>query len=237
MTRSLHRALVVLAVLGSGGGSDASAQNPAALMQERQANDAALREYTWKSRTEMTLKGEPRHLVLELVRFDLDGRLQKTPIGGQDEQEARPSAPLGRGGFIQQRVKARKRGQFEDLLQEITARAHAYTVLSQEQLGAFLQRGTMSPGAEPLAGTIRIDGRAILSTDDALSIWFDRATRAMRRLEVTTTLDDRLLHLSVDYRSLPNGLIYPARSIARYPDKELEIVVETFEYQHAGGAY
>jgi hypothetical protein len=50
--------------------------------QAQRANADALRDYTWKSRTELRLKGEPRNVRLEQVRYDLDGRLQKAQIGG-----------------------------------------------------------------------------------------------------------------------------------------------------------
>jgi hypothetical protein len=37
-----------------------------------------------------------------------------------------------------------------------------------------------------------------------------------------------------DYRSLDNGLTYQARAVLRYPEKEVELTVESFEYRHVG---
>ena len=54
--------------------------------EAQQENKAALREYTWQSRTEIKLKGESKNVKVEQVRYDLDGALQKTPIAGTDEQ-------------------------------------------------------------------------------------------------------------------------------------------------------
>ena len=67
-------------------------------VQAQQANKAALREYTWKSRTELKLKGESKKLTLEQVRYDIDGKLQKTPIGAPPAQEQAPAPSRGRRG-------------------------------------------------------------------------------------------------------------------------------------------
>jgi len=48
----------------------------AEFMKAQQANNAALRHYTWKSRTELRLKGETKKVMLDHVRFDYDGQLQ-----------------------------------------------------------------------------------------------------------------------------------------------------------------
>ena len=49
--------------------------------QAQKENNAALKQYTWKSRTEIKMKGESKSVTVEQVRYDLDGKQQKTPIG------------------------------------------------------------------------------------------------------------------------------------------------------------
>jgi hypothetical protein len=49
--------------------------------ESQKANAQALRQYSWKSRTEIKLKGESKNVTLEQVRYDENGKLQKTPIG------------------------------------------------------------------------------------------------------------------------------------------------------------
>jgi hypothetical protein len=58
----------------------------------------------------------------------------------------------------------------------------------------------------------------------------------MRRVEITTALDAKPVHLVADYRSLDNGLTYQARAVLRYPDKQMDLTVENFEYQFIGRA-
>lgn len=204
-------------------------------MQAQRANKAAMREYTWKSRTELRLKGETKNVALELVRYDIDGRLQKTKIGGEAaERREGLSLPPGPATMIRDRIAAKKKGDFEDLLHELAALAASYADLSPDRLQDFAARATMSQGEGAMTGTARIHGRDVVTPADAMDVWIDPRSFMTRRTEITTTLDGGPVDVLTDFRSLDNGLTYPARSVLRYPEKSLELVVETFEYVHTG---
>ena len=64
-----------------------AAAGPREFAEAQRANQLALRQYSWKSRTELKVNGESKQVRLEQVRFDLDGRLQKTVIGGDPVRE------------------------------------------------------------------------------------------------------------------------------------------------------
>ena len=68
-------------------------QSAPSFADSQKANAAALRQYSWKSRTELKLKGESKNVKIEQVRYDLNGKLQKTPAGGAPQATA---APAGR---------------------------------------------------------------------------------------------------------------------------------------------
>jgi hypothetical protein len=202
-------------------------------VQAQQANQAAMREYTWKSRTELKLKGETKNVTLEQVRFDLDGRLQKTQVGGsgQGQAPARPALhPLG--GVITHRLASKKKERFEDLMEELDTLAAAYAHLSPDQLRAFASRATVTKEQ----GSTRLSGRNVHQAADMMTAWLEPSSAAMRRVEVGTSLDGKPVTLSVEYRSLENGLTYQARTVLRYPEKEIELTVESFEYQYVGTA-
>jgi hypothetical protein len=48
--------------------------------QARQENAKKTRDYSWTQRTEVKLKGETKSLKTEIVRYTVDGEVQKTPI-------------------------------------------------------------------------------------------------------------------------------------------------------------
>ena len=58
------------------------AQGQSPFAESQKANAQALRQYRWTSRTELKLKGESKNVKLEQVRYDLNGQIQKTAMGG-----------------------------------------------------------------------------------------------------------------------------------------------------------
>jgi hypothetical protein len=196
----------------------------------QQANQAALRQYSWKSRTTLKLAGEVKQTRLEDVRYDRDGRLQKDLISGgpaPDDDRAR------RGGRIRARIAARKRAELKDTLTELATLAESYAHAGPERLKGFAG-ATLSRGEGRDAGTVQVRGRDIVVTGDEMTAWIDPATRALRRVSIATTYDSHPLTIDVDYERLDAGVTYPAHSTLAYPAKSLEVVVDTFEYQRSG---
>jgi hypothetical protein len=203
-------------------------------MKAQRANAAALREYTWKSRTELSLKGETRNVRLEQVRYDLDGRLQKTQIGGGGQPQDPGSGRARSGGPLRQRVIAKKQEEFRDLMNDLAALAESYAHLPPDRLQAFATHATFTKGQGIETGSVRIDGRSVLRAGDEMVVWIDPVSAMTRRVEIRTTLESKPVHLVADYRSLENGLTYQARSVLRYPDLQLNLTVENFDYQFEG---
>ncbi|MGD9903390.1 MAG: hypothetical protein AB7U83_07955 [Vicinamibacterales bacterium] len=198
--------------------------------QAQQANQAALRQYSWKSRTELTVHGEVKQVRLEQVRHDFDGRLQKTTIGGESAAETSRSGPPGPGGALRKRVVARKTEAFKDMLGELAALAESYAHPRADRMQAFAARAVITKGQGLETGSIRIQGRDLVLTGDTVTMWVAPAGFAIRRVEIATRYGTDPVSILADYRSLENGLTYQARATLRYPDQAVEIVVETFDY-------
>jgi hypothetical protein len=206
-------------------------------VKAQQANKAALRDYTWKSRTELKLKGESKNVKLEQVRYDIDGKLQKTPLTEPAAPPPQQPAASGRrGGRIKQKIVANKKEEFKELMQDLGALVAAYAHLPQDKLQAFAQQATAGKGEGAEAGTVRIQGANVLTEGDSLSVWIDPTSFMMRRIEIATTLESKPVSLVAEYRSLDNGLTYQARATLLYPEKTVELTVENYEYQFAGAA-
>jgi hypothetical protein len=239
------RRIVVAAALVIAAADPLRASSPAAsFVQAQEANRAALRDYTWKSRTELTIDGESRQVRLDQVRYDFDGVLQRTRIGGSgSEQSAAPGlagviAPraIGVAGVIRQRVAARKASDLRTLMQDLNALASSYTQLSPDRLQAFTRTATTRPGAGPDAGLVLLRGTGVLVADDAMSIWLDPAAATLRRIEIVTSLDGHPVRIVAEYRALAGGPTYQARTTLRYPHDDLVLTIEQFDHQPTGGA-
>ncbi len=198
--------------------------------QSQRANADALRNYTWKTRTELRLQGESKAVTLEQVRYDMDGRLQKTTIGGSRVAEEAG----GRGGPLRQRVVAKKKEEFAELMSALSALAASYAHLSPDRLESFAKTADVSRGLGAQTGSLRIHGQNVLWPNDDMAILIDPQAFTMRRVEIDSVLDGQQVHIVADYRSLANGLTYQARSVLSYPSKGVEVTVESFELQFVG---
>jgi hypothetical protein len=199
----------------------------------QRANQAALRQYSWKNRTELIVDGETRQVRLEQVRYDIDGRLQKTVIGGG---QAAMESEAGRrgGGPLKTRIVTRKKAEFREMLAELAALADSYAHPPADRMQAFATRAVMTEGQGIETGSARIHGRDLMAAGDEMTIWIEPATFALRRIEIAASHEGHPVRITTDYRNIESGPTYPARSIVRDPEEHVEIVIETFDYVRSG---
>ena len=204
------------ALVATAGLAAVSAQH-VAFAQAQAANQAAMREYTWKSRTELKLNGETKKVTLEQMRFDLDGRLQKTTIGGSPVEASGLSGRGRAGGPIRQRIIEHKREEFKELMQDLARLVGSYQHLPQAKLLTFTRQVPIAAGVGTDTGPVRLFGENLLEAGDSMRVLIDPASFMIRRVEIATRLENCPVDVVADYRTLDNGLTYQARAMVRYP--------------------
>src|SRR3954453_21490101 len=204
--------------------------------ESQKANAQALRQYSWKSRTEIKLKGESKNIKLEQVRYDASGTLQKTPIGATPAAAPAPApAPAqggrgGRGGRVKTKVIENKKEEFGELMKGLGQLVASYGQLPPDKLQAFKATATTGRGEGALQGTARIEGLNVLEQGDSVTIWIDPASQMMRRVEIKTIYDKKPATMVADYQSVPNGPTYMAHAVLTYPEKNVELTVDNSDY-------
>jgi len=197
--------------------------------ESQKANAQTLRQYSWKSRTEIKLKGESKNVKLEQARYDANGKVQKTPIGAPPA--AAPAPPQGgRGGRMKAKVIENKKEEFGELMQGLGKLVASYGQLPPDKLQAFKTTATTGRGEGALQGTAQIHGLNVLEQGDSMTIWIDPASQMMRRVEIKTIYDKKPATLVADYQSVPNGPTYMARAVLTYPEKNVELTVDNSDY-------
>src|SRR5262245_54575936 len=93
--------------------------------QSQQQNAEQLKKYSWKSRTEIRKENETKAVQLNLMRYDLDGRLQKTLLSSMPQQQL-PSRGL-RG-----RIAQKKKEDFVEMLSDLETLARSYGDMSPD---------------------------------------------------------------------------------------------------------
>jgi hypothetical protein len=192
--------------------------------QAQQANARALRKYTWKSRTEIQKSGDTRSVQLNLMRYDISGALQKTLMSTTPQQQLPTRGVRGR-------IAQKKKEDFLDTLSGLEKLGRSYSELSPDKMQRFMTTATRTPEEGPQQKLVRIKGNDVVQPGDSLTWWMDAATRKLRKIEIQTALDRKLVRVASDFRDLPNGPTYMARSVTHYASEELTVITENFDYE------
>jgi hypothetical protein len=198
-------------------------QGAAEIGQRMHENAEALKDYSWKMRTEMKLEGESRVVNLQQLRFDINGQLQKTQLGAPPQP---PSARGIRGRKIKQKVE-----ELQSLTEALSETALTYLHANPQQLSAFLSRANVWEGQQGSAGgATRVEGNGLVKPGDTVNIYVDSTSRNVQRMDVQTDLEGKPVLIQADYRTLENGPTYVAKATVNYPEAQMEIIVENFDY-------
>ena len=192
--------------------------------QARQQNAQALRQYAWKSRTEVQKGGETKNVQVNLMSYDTNGTPHKSLIS----RTPRQNLPThGIRGLIAQK----KKEDFMETLDKLGTLAKSYSELSPDEMQRFMATSSVTPGMNPQQKLIRIKGSNVLQPGDSMTVWVDAVTRKQRRVEIHTSLDRKPVRVVSDFQDQPNGPTYMARSVVDYPSEELTLITENFGYE------
>src|SRR5262245_60710545 len=161
-------------------------------------NAQELRQYTWKSRTEIQKGGETRSVQLNLMRYDSRGMLEKTSLSNTPQQQL---PTLGLRGFI----AGKKKKDLVETLDSLGALARAYSELLPDKMHHFMSTAMARPEMDQQRQLMRVRAIDVLQPGDAMTLWLDALTRKMRRIEVQTALEKKAVRIASDFEDLTNG--------------------------------
>jgi len=200
--------------------------NPEQVAATIKANAQALKSFSHQQRMQLQLKGDTKKVTLSQITYDMNGDQLKTQLSEEPPVDAEPS-----GGRIKQRIVARKKGEFKDMMEEIDALVKSYTELPHQQLQASLKQATFSQGEGDMAGSVQILMRNVIQSGDSMTIWIDRTAMLYRRAVIATTYEGNPVTTTANYAMLPSGQVYMAQAILSYPKKEVVVEIDNSNYQ------
>ena len=208
--------------------------DPAKVAAAQKENSAALRTYVWTQRSELKVKGETKKVTLNQVRYDLEGKQQKTLLSEESPQPKSSESSGGRrGGRLKGKIVEKKKGEFKEMLQGLVGLATSYTQIPPEKLKAAMAQAKVSPGQGEMQGTMGALLKNVLVSGDELSVWLDPGSLLFRRIEIRTLYEKKPVTVTANYSTLPTGESYMAQASVQYPEKEVELRIDNYDY-HPG---
>jgi hypothetical protein len=192
--------------------------------QAAAANQQALRSYAWLEKVELSLKGEVKSTKVSSCRYGPDGQVQKTPV-------VEPPPPEQKRG-LRGKAVAKKTGEMKAELESAAALVHQYVPPSPDKIQVVMNAGTASLSqAGPGAVALKFPG--YVKAGDALTLTFDTAVKALRRIDVTTWLEkpSETVTFQVAMQSLPDGTDYPGAITLAIPASQIEVRITNSNYQ------
>jgi hypothetical protein len=205
-------------------GSSAHAQRDQKFAQAQKQNAQALRQYTWKSRSEVRKDGDVKSTKLFLTRYAPDG----TQVQVLLEEDSAKLPKFGLRGMI---AKKRKEGAAQ-IIEALQKLAKSYGELPPAKMQEFMARATATLETNTPQPLLRLEANDVLQPNDSMTVWVDANTRRQRRIEINSSYDAKPVRIVSEFRDLPGGPTYMARSVVDYPREELTLTVENFDHQH-----
>ena len=187
-------------------------------------NALALRQYTWKSQTQIRKEGEVRATKLYSGRYAAGGTVVQLLL----EEESAKLPKFGIRGV----VAKKKKEEAQKLIEALQALAKSYGELPPAKMQEFMKSARASLETNAPQPLLRLESGNVLQPGDSMIVWVDANTRRQRRIEINTSLDTKPVRIVTEFTDLPHGPTYMSRSVVNYPHEELTLTVENFDYEH-----
>lgn len=163
---------------------------PEEVSKRMTSNLQKLREYSWSTQTEVSLKGQQISVTLEKLRYDLDGKLQIIRLGGTGKLSS----------------------ELQPVVSDPSRLGLAYAQPDPQQFYSFFAKAEKWQGTD---GTIRIEGQDFLRKEDQMDIRA-KNNRADRMSVETVYKNGTPVKIEAEFRALPNeGQVVSADSAGR----------------------
>jgi hypothetical protein len=202
----------------------AQGQQDQKFAQAMKQNALALRQYSWKSQTQIRKDGEVKGTKVYMNRYAPDGTVVQLLL----EESSAKLPKFGIRGLV---AKKRKEEAME-LIDALQRFARSYGELPPAKMQEFMTRATATLETTTSQPLLRLEAGNVLQSGDSMVVWLDANTRRQRRIEINSTFDSKPVRIVTEFKDIANGPTYMARSVLDYPHEELTLTMENFEYEH-----
>ena len=222
-TNKFKTKVVALAIMLCAG-PIAHSQQEQKFAQAQKQNAQALRQYTWKSRSQVRKDGDVKSTKLFLTRYAPDGTQVQVLL--QEDSARLPK--FGLRGMIAKK----KKEEAAELIEALQKLAKSYGELPPAKMQEFMGRATATLETNTPQPLLRLEARDVLQPNDSMTVWVDANTRRQRRIEINSSYEAKPVRIVSEFKDLPGGPTYMARSVVDYTSEELTLTVENFDHQH-----
>jgi hypothetical protein len=175
------------------------------------ANAKRMTQYEWKQRITVVRKGKAAEPVIDQVRFDSSGRMQRTAL----------SAPKEMGG-----IRGRIQAGVKENVQEIMDLVGSYN--KPQQMLEFVKKAEITPTSG--TGLMRLQANDLIKPGDGITMFVDAATNLATHVDIKTDYDGGPITIAQSYGPVASGPNVMKSINVSVPQKDLVIKVDSYEF-------
>jgi len=210
-------------------GTVSLAQNPQmldklmTLKANQEANKQKLAQYTWTETESIGIKGDVKDTKVYQVSM-VNGQQQKTLVSNQQAQQSG-------GGRLKQHVVEKKKGEFQEYGQQISALAKQYTTPNPQALMQAKDAGNVS--LQPGGGTVGLVVKNYVKQGDSITFTINAGTKQLQSVNVQSYLNDPgdKVTINATFAQLPDGTNHVASTLINGVSKQLTVNDVNSNYQ------
>jgi hypothetical protein len=183
------------------------------------ANAKRMMHYEWKQRITVVRKGQPSEPVINQVRFDSTGQMQRTTLSAPEQKQMR-----GLRGRVAAGVK-------EDVKQ-IMELAGSYN--KPQQMVEAIKKAQISQA--PGGNTIRVQANNLIKPTDSMTMLVNGATKLAKHIDIRTDYEGDPMTIAQDYAPVPGGPNVMKSMRVSVPRKNLVVNVDSYDFVQQSAA-
>jgi len=182
------------------------------------ANTEQLKAFIWKRYSTATVDGEVKATVITEFKFDENGELKATQVGGESNVKKKPG--------IRGRIQENAIENNVDYISSALELAVSYTFMSKGQLLDFVEKGNVTEKGnayEISAGNVYKEG-------DKLTVLVDKETKLFINKKFESMLDEDPIDGELKYGTFSSGISHGTTTVLNLPGKNAIINAENKDY-------
>ena len=170
-------------------------------------------QYEWKQRITVTRKGNPTEPIIDQIRFDSTGQMQRTTISAPGQKQL---------GGIRGRVTANVKENVKGIM-ELTGRYN-----KPQQMAAAVKKAQLSqiPGTD----TTQLEAANLLQPADSMTMVVNSRTHLAKHVDIRTEYEGSPMTIAQDYSPLPDGPNVMKSMKVGVPAKGLAVKIDSYDF-------
>jgi hypothetical protein len=199
----------------------------AALKTSLQTGLAGQKNYEWTETVAVSMKGEEKSRKQNHCAYGADGKVQKTPIGGQPEADAK------KPGGIRGKVAAKKMGEVEEAMKGAVALIKQYVPPDPAKIQKAKDAGKLAVTPPDASGRVQIKINDYLKPGDLVTMELDGAKNSLLGLSVASYMESAkdAVNMKVTMGTLEDGTLYAQNTRLDVKSQELGVAIENGGYK------